>query len=196
MINWKFANETLYLDDKPISPTTTRTLEEMRPVLRRSNAPGPKICYFVYRGIPDPDKPAGMDADITVLLPGLIGDEYNKTHGHYHIGEGVEIYKVLSGDGLIIMQRPSFNFETVEAVRLVKLPVDQQIEIPSGWGHTLVNLGPTPLVAVNYQGTEIENLYAGIVKKRGAAYYVIEKMGKVELEPNPTYGEVPKLQTF
>lgn len=196
MLAWKYLNGSLYVGDQVLTPTSTRTLSEMEPVLREPGSQGSDICYSVYRGVEDPEVPAGMRADITVLPPGKIGDEYYKTHGHYHIGEGVEIYKVLSGDGIIIMQRPSFNFESVEAVRLVRMPVNQQIEIPSGWGHTLINLGSTPLVALNYEAPEIENLYAGFVKKRGAAYYVIEKNDKVELIPNKNYTEVPKLQTF
>lgn len=196
MLSWKYINNTFYLGDKIITPTSIRNLEEIRPVLKNPKSEGPKVCYLVYRDVEDPDKPIGLSADVTVLLPGKIGDEYSKTHGHYHIGEGVEIYKVLSGEGMIIMQRPSFNFDTVEAVRLVKLPVNQQIEIPSGWGHTLINLGGTPLVAVNYQDPGIENLYAEFVKKKGAAYYITEKSGKLELEPNPSYGEVPRPQTF
>lgn len=196
MLTWKYLNGSLYVGDNLLTPSSIRTLAEMEPVWREvgSSLTGP--CYSVYRGVEDKDVPEGMRADITVLQPGRVGDEYYKTHGHYHIGEGVEIYKVLSGDGIIIMQRPSFNFESVEAVRLVRMPVNQQIEIPSGWGHTLINLGDTPVVALNYEAPEIENLYAGYVKKRGAAYYVIEKMGKLELEPNKNYGEVPKPQTF
>lgn len=196
MLTWKYLSGSLYVNDKIITPTSQRSLEEMKPVLREKNSKGPSICYSVYRGIDDPEAPIGTRADITVLPPGKIGDEYNKTHGHYHIGEDVETYKVLSGDGIIIMQRPNFNFESVEAVRLVRMPVNQQIEIPKGWGHTLINLGSSPLVAINYESPEIENLYAGYVKKQGAAYYVIEKMGKLELEINKNYGEVPRPQTF
>lgn len=196
MVNWKYLDGQLYIGGQKLEPTSIRTLEEMRPVLAEPSDKGPEVCYWVYRDIDDPDKPEGTRADLTVIAAGKIGEEFVKTHGHYHIGEGSETYQLLSGEAMMVIQKPSFNFEGVEAVRLVKLPLNQKIDVPSGWGHNLVNTGTAPLVAINYLDPSIENLYSAYEKKRGAAYYVFATDRKISLEPNKNYGDVPKLQTF
>lgn len=196
MVNFKLTGDKLSLNGQLLEPSQERPLSELKSVLKDPDSTGPDPVYLVYRDIDDPSKPEGMRADITVLWPGTIGTELTKTHGHYHIGDGVEPYQLLSGSGILLIQKPDFNYEGLEAVRLVKLVPNQPIEVPSGWGHTLVNIGSEPLVTLNYQDPEIQPLYSAFDKKRGAAYYVLADPAGMKLEANPSYGHVPKLQTF
>jgi glucose-6-phosphate isomerase len=137
-----------------------------------------------------------MTCDITVLHPGMIGQEYSKTYGHYHVGEGTEVYKILSGTSLLLIQKPNFNFEEVEAVRFIKLTAGQSFETPSGWGHTLINISNTPVIMLDHRIPSVDHLYSVFAKKKGPAYYVIEKDGQMKLEANSNYGQVPKPQSF
>lgn len=173
-----------------------RKLADMREVLQDPTSTGPEVVYYAFRDIPDPDKPEGMQADLTVTLPGKLGWEFTKTHGHYHIGDGVEYYKLISGSGMMLMQKPTFDFKGVEAVRLVKLLPNQDIQIPSGWGHSIVNVGSDNLVTVNYENPNIKQLYSTYAEMHGAAYYLVDAGAGSVLEPNPAYGDVPKPQTF
>ena len=196
MLDWKFDQDQLTLAGEIIAPALIRKLEEMQPVLLDRDAQGPEVVYRAYRDIPDPDKPEGMQADLTVIPAGRLGREFTKTHGHYHIGEGVEYYKLLRGAGMMLMQKPTFDFKGVEAVRLVKLTPQQDIQVPSGWGHTIINVGSDNLVTVNYENPEIKPLYSAYDDHHGAAYYLVDTGNGSELEPNPNYGNVPKPQSF
>jgi glucose-6-phosphate isomerase len=195
-MNWKYLENELFVGDTKLAPSSARALSEMRQVLKNPGAKGPDPVYLVFRGVPDQAAQAGIRSDITIINPGTLGNEYTKTHGHYHLGEGVESYKVLSGEAVLILQKPNYDLEGVEAVRVVKLSPSQTVEIPAGWGHTLVNIGPTPLIAENFEPPTIEQLYSAYKKKHGAAYYVLDQDGQMKIEPNKNYGEVPKPQTF
>ena len=195
-MNWSFNEGKLMVAGKEIPLTSFRALTELRSVLKDKNATGPDPAYWVFRDIHDPDGPTGNRSDITVLAPGKIGEEYVKTHGHYHLGEGVEQYRLLAGQGLLLLQKPSFNFTSVEAARLIHLPLGQLVSIPEGWGHTLINIGNSQLVTENYEPPTIEQLYSAYEKNHGAAFYVLEHDGKEKIEPNPHYPNEPKLQNF
>jgi glucose-6-phosphate isomerase len=195
MLNWQLENSHLKIDGHVVAPTSARSLEQLRPVVQDPNTQGSAEVYRVFRGVDDPDAPPGQRADITIIEPGTIGQEFNKTHGHYHLGEGIETYKVLSGRGMFVLQKPAFNYESVDSARLVKLSPGQSLEVPSGWGHTMVNIGDEPLVAINYELPDLQNLYDPFQTKRGAAFYIL-KAGGIEVVPNPSYGDLPKPQTF
>ena len=58
--------------------------------------------YWVFSGI------SNEWENMTVISPGLCGDEFPKTYGHYHNTEVTEKYKLLSGQGILLMQRRKF----------------------------------------------------------------------------------------
>jgi glucose-6-phosphate isomerase len=194
-MTWKYDNEKLWVNGHEVPLTYTRTLNELRPVLKDPQSNGPNPAYWVFRDIHDPEAPQGERSDITILALGTIGEEYVKTHGHYHLGEGIERYKLLRGQGLLMLQKPSAHFERIENVQLLHLVIDQLVAIPQGWGHTLINTGQELLVAENFEPLTISQIYTEHEKMHGAAYYILEKEGQLTIETNPSYQEVPRLQT-
>lgn len=195
-MNWKVEGYKLTINNKEATLSYAKSLDELREVLRDHGASGPDPAYWVYRDIGDPEAPYGQRSDITILAGGTIGEEYVKTHGHYHLGEGVERYKLLSGNAMVLLQKPAFNFEGVEAVRLVRMPLGQLIDIPDGWGHSVINIGPDFAVLENYEPATIDQLYDPYKKLHGSSYYVLEKDGQPSIEPNPNYKDLPKLQSY
>jgi glucose-6-phosphate isomerase len=196
MLDWKFLNGKFFIDGTEVTPDIVRKKDDLKEVLLDPSSVGEEIVYLAFRNLPDLDKPEGMRADITIVFQELLGREYAKTHGHYHLGEGVEYYRLLKGTGLTIMQKPGPNFESIEAVRIVRLVPGQDIQIPSGWGHTIVNTGEGVLVTENFENPEIKQFYTPYADKHGAAYYVVADEGGVKYLANENYGEVPKPQTF
>lgn len=166
----------------------TRTRSEMRDVLLDPRAPGVKEPYFMIRG------EGGQN--ITILTPGLNGGEFNKTYGHFHKYQGVEIYHVVYGQGVLLMQRNDENGEAKE-FRVVMLRFGMTVEIPAGYGHALVNVGKTYLVAIDNSPNEkgIHD-FETVKAKHGFAYYVIDKRGEVSFEPNPNYKIHPQIATY
>ena len=165
-----------------------RTRKEIKDVLMNPKAPGVKDPYFVIHG------EGGQN--VTILTPGKNGEEYNKTYGHFHLYQGVEIYTVVYGQGVLLMQRNDEEGE-VKEVKVVGLRSGLNIEIPAGFGHALINVGKTYLVTV-YNAPQEKGVhdFETVKEKRGFAYYVVDKKGEVGFEPNPNYKIHPQISTY
>lgn len=165
-----------------------RNRTELKDVLMDPKAPGVKEPYFVIRG--------EGEQSITILTPGKNGEEFNKTYGHFHKFQGVEIYHVVYGQGVVILQR---NDEVGEAkeFKVVGVRSGSVVEIPVGFGHCLVNVGRTYLVTIDNspQGTRVHD-FEYVKQKRGFAYYVVDKKGEIGFEANPNYKLHPQIGTF
>lgn len=167
---------------------TTRTRAELKEVLMDPDSPGVKEPYFVIRG------EAGQN--ITVLTPGKNGDEFNKTYGHFHNWQGVEIYHVVYGQGVVVMQRNDEMGEAKE-IRVAGVRPGISVEIPSGLGHALINTGKTYLVVVdNAPDEKNADNFEPVKEKHGFAYYIVDKKGEVGFEPNPNYKLHPQISTY
>src|SRR5690348_7449365 len=98
-------------------PTIVRKFSEMKPVLKDASAqptPPREEMYYVYRNVALPHDQDELNHhhltyDITILPPGMIGQEFNKTLGHYHgdiPGKKIahpELYEILHGRALFLL---------------------------------------------------------------------------------------------
>jgi len=76
----------------------------------------------------------------TVIQPGVVGEEYFMTKGHYHAErETGEVYLGLSGNGYLLLQSGD---ETAE----LEMKRGTVAYVPPGWAHRTVNTGETPFV--------------------------------------------------
>ncbi len=128
--------------------------------------------------------------DLTLIPPGLIGPEYNKTHGHFHPRSGKgryygEIYEVLSGKGLILLQH-----RKLEDFLVFQVEKGDSVFIPGEYGHVTVNTGKRPLLMGNLVIDGFKSQYGMVKRKHGFAYYVFD--GEIFI-PNPHYKEYPTL---
>jgi len=147
---------------------------------------GVKEPYFVIREI---------GQNITIISPGKNGTEFNKTYGHFHNYLGIEIYNCLFGQGVLIMQRNDEDGEPKE-FKVVTLHSGKQVEVPSGFGHSVVNIGKSFLVMLDNAPdfTKAHN-FEPVKDKRGFAYYIVEKKGEIAFEMNPHYRIHPQIST-
>jgi glucose-6-phosphate isomerase len=156
-----------------MSQSKIRKLEDMRDILLDREADGPEDVYVMIRGKPN----------ITVLVPGKIGREFTKTYGHYHRDDRCETYKVLFGEGKMLIQN-----RDASGVRLLEMKVGEEVVVPAGYAHTMINTGDGPLVTADDCSPDAEtavNDYQPIKEKHGFALYVVEEDGKIETVPNP-----------
>lgn len=161
-----------------------RTREKMQEVLKDPASTGPDSAYYMMRGNPN----------ITTWEPGKYGEEFVKTYGHYHLHNEKETYNFLFGEGVGILQHRGQDGE-VDEVRLVKVKQGDKVEVPEGWGHAFANTGNTYLIASDNAPADAshnQNDYLPIKEKKGMAYYFLEKDGKLEVEPNPSYQNLPE----
>ncbi len=165
----------------------TKLHKELQPVLRDPKVSGVKEPYFVIKG---------EEQNITVLQSGKNGEEFNKTYGHFHKYLGIEVYTCLFGQGILVMQRNDENGEAKE-FKVVTLHPGKQVEIPSGFGHCLINIGKGFLVVLDNAGKKADKWhdYTAVTQKRGFAYYIIEKKGEISFELNQNYRVHPQIST-
>ena len=180
----------------------TRGREDLREVFPFLNGQVP-FRYLVYRDLAlggdlQVLREQGFRFDLTSLPPGTWGEEYSKTHGHYHPpvpGVGLtyaEVYEVYAGRAYFLLQRPGLQAEELEDFVVVEALPGDKVLIPPGYGHVTVNVGREPLVVGNLVARDFEGLYEEWKRLGGAGYYVRRRGGVPVLEPNPRYRFLPR----
>ena len=171
--------------------------DKMKEVLMHPEAEGPDVHYYMIRG--------GSDMrNITVWEPGMVGGEYIKTYGHYHIGQLDETYWILLGEGILLQQKLMEidgvpQADRVEEFRAIKVKSGESAYMPPGYGHLVANTGKTYLVTADDSPVDFGDKdpvampghadYEMVKKMQGFAYYVIEHNGVPALVKNPRYTE-------
>lgn len=209
-MNTGFNGESLFGTHIP-QHEGIRDHAKMQEVLMNPEAQGPSIHYHMIR---DEKNPAtGKGNNITIWEAGKVGGEYIKTYGHYHIGDLDETYKVISGEGIIILQELAVGADGKmipdRVVKFIVKPVNEgdEVFIPANYGHLAVNTGNRFFVTwddspVNFEGKANEASMPGhadyemVKRTRGFAYYVVEgKDGKPALVRNKLYKDVQGVET-
>jgi len=132
-----------------LEPHTTRTerrVSDLRgafadaAALENLIASGDPVVYEVLQ-YDVPEEVGQLVCCTTVLHPGIVGDEYFMTKGHYHQARGTgEVYLGLAGQGyLLLMTEDGQSNQTAMAAGTVAY-------VPPGWAHRTVNTGDEPFV--------------------------------------------------
>ncbi|MBX4187356.1 MAG: hypothetical protein KW802_03850 [Candidatus Doudnabacteria bacterium] len=192
---------------KQTGPGFVRKFSEMVPVLYDQTAKAAlEETYSVYRGICLADhesliKDYHLTYDVTILPAMMLGDEYNKTVGHYHDnipGTQIahpELYEVLSGKGIFLLQKMDAKFENLITVLAIEGEAGDKIIYPPNYGHIMVNVGDEPLVMANWLSTVYKPLYDLIKDRHGMALYVVKGSdGKPIFIKNENYKDQPMMR--
>jgi len=119
--------------------------------------------YYMYRGLGEKN---GIRYDITIIPPRMLGKEFVKTKGHEHIGNYGELYKVLAGEGIFLIQD-----KKVKNIYFIRAKKGEFVKIPSNFDHTTINPSPKTLKVANWVSKECKSDYKSIEKKKGFCYY-------------------------
>ena len=170
---------------KDQAPTITRQFYELQPVLMDHSVHSKATeVYYVYRNLCLPGDEHvvnnnNISFDVTVIPAVMFGQEYNKTVGHYHANiPGLpvahpEIYEVLHGEALFLLQKMDPEFKTLITVLSIEAQPGDKVVYPPNYGHIIVNTGTDTLVTANWISKEYKPLYEPIKDRHGMAYYVI-----------------------
>ncbi len=176
------------IDLSKLNPDT-RYLNDMRSVLRDqewAKSASNMALYFMYRGIEELNQ---IRYDITVVPANMLGQEYVKTKGHYHIGKYGEVYTVLEGQAIYLMQK-KFNDDNIADVYAVQAKKGDVVVIPSDYGHITINPSKEELKMANWVASDCKSDYSLFEKLQGACYhYTLEGWQK-----NENYKNVPPLR--
>ena len=139
----------------------------------------PLIYEFYELGFPE--REGDLALGTTIHYPGLVGEEYYMTKGHFHTKlETAEVYYTLSGEGYMVMENP--EGDTIE-IPLVK---GQALYVPRRYAHRSVNTGNEPLVVFFAFDADAGHDY-GTIETKGYHKMVVERQGKTEIVPNPKW---------
>lgn len=140
-----------------------------------------KLLYEVYeRHLPEV---AGeLLHGLSVVHPGLIGEEYNMTKGHFHtVIDTGEVYYCLKGEGVMVMETPEGEW-AVEPLR-----PNGVLYVPPRWAHRSVNtgLGEDLVTFFVYPGNAGHDY--GTIETQGFRKLVVHRNGKTEIIDNPRW---------
>jgi glucose-6-phosphate isomerase len=141
--------------------------------------------YYMYRGL---EKKDNLRYDITVIPPFLMGQEPVKTLGHFHGLDSNEMYIVLEGQGLFLLQKGKDKIEEFIAIKGKK---GDCIIVPKGFAHITIN--PTEnetLKMANWVKDESGFDYETVKDKKGLCYYFTVN-GWVK---NNNYQNIPEIK--
>ncbi len=173
----------------PRGPVTERRASDLSGLVQPENAGalealienGNPVVYRVV-GVPIPEEAGQVPFSITTIEPGMIGNEFYFTKGHWHTAEEGEVYYGLEGQGVLLV----YNGEVARAIDLVPGAVGY---IPHGWAHRTVNTGDTPfrflavypgLAGHDYQRILDEGIGASVVRGSDGKYALKATTGRVE----------------
>lgn len=166
-----------------------------------------RVIYRYTNGLHlpgDADKWAAANVvyGIVIFGPGVYDGEYVKSSGQYHpptppSGMGTpEIYTVLSGTGLFLLQKARPPYDRIEDVILVEVQAGETVIVPPDYGHLQINPLPEPLVFSYAVMDGMKGQYKPFKKRQGAACYVMEngRDGGYRCVANPRYPEAPPVR--
>ena len=143
----------------------------------------------------------GLRYDITIIPPKMLGSEFVKTKGHYHLANWQEVYTVLEETAIYLMQKKN-NKKEIEDAYFVKAEKGESVIIPPGYGHVTINPSETQeLKIANWISEDCESDYSDFEKMQGACYYYVKKgpasaqgFGEAKWIKNENYKSVPPLR--
>jgi len=141
--------------------------------------------YYMYRGLEEKES---LRYDITVIPAKMLGKEFVKTKGHEHIGKYQEVYIILEGEAIYLMQKRNDN--EIKDTYAVKAKKNDVVIIPSYYGHVTINPSNKELKMANWISQECKSNYQPFLEKQGACYYYT-KEGWVK---NNKYNKAPELR--
>lgn len=118
------------------------------------------VHYEVFE-VPVPAERGHLMHCISTLQPGLVGEEFFMTKGHYHsVPNTAEIYLCLRGEGYMAMKTAGGRFAAERMTR------GRMVYVPPFWAHRSINTGPRePLVSFCAYPAEAGHNYGDIAKE-------------------------------
>lgn len=167
-----------------------RTLDDMQNVLADKDfaKSSPNFdLYYMHRGVEEKN---GLRYDITIIPAKTLGNEFVKTKGHYHVGAYPELYIVLEGEAIYLLQRKNSTGE-IEDVFAVRVKKGECAVMPPFYGHVTINPSETEeLKMANWISPNCKSEYKQYEEKQGACYYYLNS----GWQKNENYGSVPELR--
>ena len=165
-----------------------RYLNDMKEVLYDKkwleSAPNYEL-YYMYRGV---KKKNGLRYDITVIPPRMLGKEFVKTKGNRNSNNFPELYTVLEGKAILLMQKMKNGI--VKDAAAIKMGKGDWAIVSSDYAVIAINPSQKTLKTGNWVSEKNKNIYGELEAMNGAGYFYT-KEGWIK---NIKYKIAPKLR--
>jgi glucose-6-phosphate isomerase len=188
---------------------SARSLADLKEVLKDKIPVSDDPLYYMYRDVrqrkdDEVIRNSNLRFDLTVILPRMIGSEFNKTLGHYHPpkdGTGIsypEVYEVISGKALYLLQKPGIKEREIVSCYLLTVNQGEKAIMPPNFGHITINPLAEPLVMSNWVASEFSSIYDEIKENQGGVYYICknnkqDENSDFQIIKNKQYSKIPRL---
>lgn len=136
------------------------------------------VLYEVYE-IKRPEIAGELLHGLSIVHPGLVGDEYYMTKGHFHtVLDTGEIYYCLKGEGVMVMETPEGDW-AVEPLRPHGV-----LYVPPRWAHRSVNTSLTEDLVTFFVYPGNAGHDYGTIEIQGFRKLVLHRDGKPTIVDN------------
>lgn len=161
---------------------SAKTIGDLRGIFsseRERAGMDPKLIVYRVQWI-DPaeaNSEAGLLWGNTTIEPGVVGDEFFMTHGHYHLNPSrTEFYATIAGTGLLLLMDSS------RQTRVQQMSRGSLHHIGPGLAHRVVNTGDKPLQFVACWPSDAGHDY-GTIAEGGFGVRVLRRNGAPVIVP-------------
>jgi glucose-6-phosphate isomerase, archaeal len=140
-----------------------------------------RLLYEVYE-IKRPQEAGELLHGVSIVHPGLVGEEYFMTKGHFHtVLETGEVYYCLQGRGMMVMETPEGDWAVEE------LYPGRVLYVLPRWAHRSVNTGLeedliTFFVYPGHAGHDYRT-----IEQQGFRKLVVQRDGRPQIIDNPRW---------
>ncbi len=164
-----------------------RYLHEMKSVLYDQRWLKKTEDFEVYRFWRGVKKKNNLRYDITLMHPRMLGKEFVRTKGNQNSNDFSELYTVLAGEAIFILQKVKGNI--VEDVYAVRVKKGEWILASAAYAVIMINPLKRDLKTGNWVSEKNENIYKELEKMKGACYFYTTD----DWVKNSNYAKIPEL---
>ena len=127
-----------------------------------------------------PEKAGDVAFGTSITYPGMVGNEYFMTKGHFHtILDTAEVYFCIRGNGYLLMESPEGDVEARE------VKTGGAVYVPGRYAHRSINISASePLITFFAFRGDAGHDY-GAIESKGFRKLIVDKNGKPEIVDNP-----------
>ncbi len=152
--------------------------------------------YYVYR---DRKKDADLRYDITLMPSRMLGREFVRTKGNRNSRGYQELYTVLKGKAIFLMQKAKGKI--VEDIVAVEAKPGDWVIVPPNYAVITINPSKKTLKTGNWVSEKTKNIYRELEAMGGASYFAVAEKSKAKSQElkikwikNKNYQKIPKLR--
>lgn len=137
---------------------------------------------YEFYDLKRPEDPGEIAFGTSIVYPGMVGDEYFMTKGHFHtIIETAEVYYCLRGRGCMLMENPEGDWEARN------LQGGSAVYVPPRYAHRSINTSPTETLITFFAFRADAGHNYGTIEAKGFRKLVVERSGKTQIVDNPKW---------